>query len=237
MKTSPILNFDGCGLNLAAREYRPRLATIAPTMRDEYRKDAEAVARASSACHGLDLPADLQPGSLAAVIEAARAVLMLGRFATVSPEANAAAVRLHDLLRPFTGEGRAPEITLPELIGKSAAGLTGPGDTPETPLARAIVEQGLLDEVKPVDADFLRYGPTRKPDPKRLDGDRLDHLEMAIRQCPHARLTFIDDPHEEDGDAEKPFMLEVSGCDTFVTRGATLRELLDNSIAEHEADA
>lgn len=68
------------------------------------------------------------------------------------------------------------------------------------------------------------------------DTDRLEHLDMTLRACPHAQITFNDDLHSEDGDEEKPFLMEIHGCDSFVVRGATLRDLMDASIEQLAAE-
>ncbi len=64
-----------------------------------------------------------------------------------------------------------------------------------------------------------------------FDEFRLDHLEMGIKTCPHTELTYDDDPDTEDGDAEKPWIMETAGCEVIRFRGATLRELIDQSIS------
>jgi hypothetical protein len=71
MKT-PILTFDGCGLNFAENEYKDRFATLPTAHRDDYKETGLAVAALSRACHGLDLPADVPPGILAEIVTAAR---------------------------------------------------------------------------------------------------------------------------------------------------------------------
>lgn len=66
------LTFDGCGLNNSDHPHAPRIATLE---KDLWGTSAgHEIARAATACHGLDLPADVEPGAIRDLIEKARAL-------------------------------------------------------------------------------------------------------------------------------------------------------------------
>jgi hypothetical protein len=95
------LTFDGIGLNEATDEYNYHVATLAP----HYCESGETIARAVTACHGLDLPADVPPGAVAALVDAARKLAAtvegFGVKAPVPIQVEARA--LSAALAPFTG--------------------------------------------------------------------------------------------------------------------------------------
>lgn len=60
------------------------------------------------------------------------------------------------------------------------------------------------------------------------DGERLDHLEELIRQCPHAEFDYCD-----DDDERKPlgFSITLEGCSgKEVSVGLTFREAVDEDM-------
>jgi hypothetical protein len=61
------------------------------------------------------------------------------------------------------------------------------------------------------------------------DSKRIDYLEELIRNCPHAQITFCDDPDCEEG--ALGFMIRVEGCRTSEVCAPTLREVIDKDIA------
>lgn len=63
------------------------------------------------------------------------------------------------------------------------------------------------------------------------DAWRLNHLQELIRNCPHAQITFCDDPNCEGGAVG--FMIRVEGCETSESCGLTLRDAIDKDIMQH----
>lgn len=60
----------------------------------------------------------------------------------------------------------------------------------------------------------------------RQDAERLNWLEEMYEHCPHAEVTYSDDPDED-----KPlgYSLHIGGCQPLDAVGSTLRELIDNA--------
>lgn len=71
------------------------------------------------------------------------------------------------------------------------------------------------------------------------DSTRLDSLEAMLRACPHAVITFNDDPDREDGDGAVPlgFSVRIDGCEPLAVAAPTLREALDAANAPDPENA
>jgi len=61
------------------------------------------------------------------------------------------------------------------------------------------------------------------------DSRRLDYLEKLLRECPHARITFCDDPDEVEPHA-LGWGIVVEGCKTSEVYAPTFREVIDKYI-------
>ncbi len=57
------------------------------------------------------------------------------------------------------------------------------------------------------------------------DTRRLDHLERTIKACPYT------DIYHDEMIEDEPWVMEIEGCDMISFRAATLRELIDQSVA------
>jgi hypothetical protein len=57
------------------------------------------------------------------------------------------------------------------------------------------------------------------------DTKRIDSLAELIQRCPHAEISFSDDPDTDEGDCG--FFIRVEGCDTVEACGRTFREAID----------
>lgn len=77
--------------------------------------------------------------------------------------------------------------------------------------------------VRPVVESLL----TQAMDMDPRDGERLNHLEELIRQCPHAEFDYSDDPDE---DKPQGYSISVDGCDPSESVGASFRECIDEDI-------
>jgi hypothetical protein len=61
------------------------------------------------------------------------------------------------------------------------------------------------------------------------DSRRLDHLDELLRNCPHAQITFCDDPDEVEAHA-LGWGIRVEGCQTSEVYAPTFREVIDKDI-------
>lgn len=69
------------------------------------------------------------------------------------------------------------------------------------------------------------------PEMALRDAERIEYLAKLIRNCPHAQITFCDDPACEEGAVG--FMIRVEGCETSEVCALTLRECIDKDMALH----
>lgn len=69
------------------------------------------------------------------------------------------------------------------------------------------------------------------------DKERLNHLELLLKHCPHAEITWAD-PEEPDPLTDlSGFYIMVQGCRTSIAAGATLRAAIDEDIRCTKADS
>lgn len=75
--------------------------------------------------------------------------------------------------------------------------------------------------------------PTRDQESVERDGQRLSFLEDVLKNCPHAELTYNDDPDE----GPVGWSLVIEGCTRLDIKAPTLLELLDLGMtAEPDED-
>lgn len=65
------------------------------------------------------------------------------------------------------------------------------------------------------------------------DSRRLAHLEELFRKCPHAQITFCDDPAEVEEHA-LGWGIRVEGCEIHEIFAPTFREVIDKDILAHK---
>ena len=69
------------------------------------------------------------------------------------------------------------------------------------------------------------------------DTTRIQYLQDLLTNCPHAEISYNDDPDEEDERGMKPigWRIYVEGCETIDRVAPTLREVIDLEIADLES--
>ncbi len=64
------------------------------------------------------------------------------------------------------------------------------------------------------------------------DTRRLDALEKLIKNCPHADFDY----NEDEDEGPVGFTIVVQGCETSSAGGRTLRDAVDDEMAQHPGD-